>query len=891
MFDVHPLSSSASRSTNASKIRTKELLVKDRASSRIQTRWFCGCSGVFALVVAVCALSAQGQVSSPDAWKNLTVSTTATDRFVAVHGQRGVVMGYPQQGLEIWVYPFQILERYQIGIRPEGSESETDGRLLLRRLIYEPASVTRIYVGPDYVVREKIFVPIDQPNAIITYQVESQHPVDIVIHFTPVLNLMWPGAIGGQHTQWNAAASGYVLGEPLDETTAVVASPEVVAHDTTGNDTLGREGRLSFSIRPRSSTAGATKIATLFVALKDKQENPANTIQTLAAQAGKYVDEADVHYQQLAQDELRIQTPDAEVNAAIAWSQIDLDQSWVCNPRLGCGIVAGYGPSRAARRPQYDWFFAGDGLVATNALISASDYSRARDELVFILKYQDANTGMVWHELSQSAGYIDWSKYPYMFVHVDITFDFLSAFAHYVQASGDTQFARDHWPSIARAYSYCRSIIDPADHLPHIPAGKEGGDEQHRPADDLGLSVSWADATQSFAQLAETLGHHQESTEAESESQLARVSIARHYWDAKQNYWIDGHTADGSPIFTRHSGPGEALTGNIFTEPQSDAVLDQVASSKFRTDWGVRGVSKDSPIYDPWSYATGSISALHSLSTATVFWQQHRPEVAEAIWRSILPWTSLDSPGHIHEVLAGNYYREQSESVPEQTWSSAGFLDATVRGLLGLKVDAAQNSVTLQPRLPADWGSTIVEDVKLLKSELAFTIGQERDEISLDVHNQGSPVNISFVPRVPLGAQLTSAECDGHKVQAKPQSFDQDDQAAIGFEAQPGVTSCHLHLTGGVSVILPQPAPKVGDPSTGMILDAVHLQNRTLEIDAEVTTNGEAVFRIQTAWKPGKTTGAVVHPLSDNVYEVQLPMQPNMAGGYKKLHAEINFIN
>ncbi len=155
---------------------------------------------------------------------------------------------------------------------------------------------------------------------------------------------------------------------------------------------------------------------------------------------------------------------------------------------MGCGIIAGYRPSRDARRPQYVWYFAGDGLIATDALVSAGEYMRAKEELGFIGKYQEPTTGMIWHELSQSAGYIDWSKYPYMYVHVD-SFDYLSTIAGYVASSGDTSFAIDYWPSIVKAYGYCRSPIQDSDHLPHIPADKEGCDEQARTADDLGLSV------------------------------------------------------------------------------------------------------------------------------------------------------------------------------------------------------------------------------------------------------------------------------------------------------------------------------------------------------------------------------------------------------------------
>ncbi len=144
---------------------------------------------------------------------NQTISTTDTNRFVAAHGRRSVLMGYPQQGLEMWAYPLQLVSNYHIGFLDDGASPEADARPMLRRLIYAPDSVTRIYIGPDYVVREKLFVPLDQPAAIISYQVDSEHPVDIIVHFDPSLNLMWPGSIGGQYTQWDLESASYVLGE------------------------------------------------------------------------------------------------------------------------------------------------------------------------------------------------------------------------------------------------------------------------------------------------------------------------------------------------------------------------------------------------------------------------------------------------------------------------------------------------------------------------------------------------------------------------------------------------------------------------------------------------------------------------------------------------------
>ena len=694
------------------------------------------------------------------ALESLAISTdaSATQRFVAVHGQHAVLMGYPERGLEAWAYPFQILAGYRVGFRPQGTTSETDGRLLLKRLIYRPDSVTRVYVGSDYIVYEKLFVPIDQQAAIISYEVKAPQPIDIVVHFTPVLNLMWPGALGGQSTTWDTAASGYVISEPSHGTSAVVASAQISGHDQVANSTLRLDDSLAFTLRPTAATKDSATAMVLIALNAFGNQDASATVQALTQHLPELELQSRTHYADLEQSTLRIQTPDEKVNKALAWANIALDQAWVCNKGIGCGIVAGYGPSRNERRPQYDWFFAGDGLVTVEGLLAAGQYSRAREELDFITKYQDKKTGMIWHELSQSAGYIDWSKYPYMFVHVDISFDYLAVVARYVSATGDTAFANNHWTSIAAAYSYCRSIIRPSDDLPHIPVGKEGGNEQERPDDDLGLSSAWVAATAGFADLARLTGHKQDADEALKAAQLARTSIAAHYWNSTQHYWIDGHTASGQPIFTRRSGANSVIPQDVFSAQQNEDLLNQLTSAKFQTDWGMRGVSADSPIFDPYSYATGSVFALHSTNTALTFWKAHRPDAAFSLWSTVIPWNTLDSPGHLHEVLAGNFYRPQLESVPEQTWSSAGLLDATVRGLLGLEVDGLQNKVVFAPHLPAQWTDVSVSNIRMPHATLDFTVHHTDRHLDLEIQNSGAPVKLLFEPQLPLGARLVKAE-------------------------------------------------------------------------------------------------------------------------------------
>ncbi len=526
----------------------------------------------------------------------LTFSSVATHRFVASHGRKAVLMGYPETGLEFLAYPLQIVSGYQIGFKPEGAATETDARLLLSRVSAAPDGITRIYAGPDYVVRETLFVPLDRAAAILSYEVDAALPLDVVVHFTPVLDLMWPAALGGQSTRWNDAASAYVLTEPAHGFTALIGSAQTVAHDSTVNSTLHADGKLAFSIRPQRSAGGdasASATATVLIAqVPASQTDAAAMTHTLDAEAGAIKADAVAHYQSLEQGALRLRTPDDAVRTLRWPGRKSRSIRPVCNPELGCGLVAGYGPSRPGRRPQYAWFFAGDGLLATEALISAGSFARAREELEFIVRYQDQKTGMVWHELAQSANYVEWSKYPYMFVHVDISFAYLNTIARYVASSGRQRLCHQALGlHCSAAYRYCQSLVRMEDHPPHIPAGKSGGDEQHSPADDLGLSTSWAEATQSFAALAKEAGHVELTADASKAGELARSAIARRYWDTKRNFWIGSHTANGEAIFLARQRAGfgdwrrHLLSGTGGTTARSDRlgkISDRLGHARHR---------------------------------------------------------------------------------------------------------------------------------------------------------------------------------------------------------------------------------------------------------------------------------------------------------------------
>ncbi len=266
-------------------------------------------------------------------------NSVAPERFIAAHGSKAVAMGYASSGLELWAYPLQLVSGYEPGFRVTGNTTEIRGSMLLRRVTYEPEAIVRTYVGPDFIVKERLFVPLNEPVIFITYTVEARHSVDIVVHLTPVLDLMWPASLGGQSAHWDAAASAYVLTEGTGKYKAWIGSPDVVSRDESMNSAQpGSPGNmLAFAMR----AGGDGPHSVTVIAARGQSGTPPARMKALFQEKAGYEAEATHHYEALLADSLQIATPDAAINKQLKWAQIALDQAWVCNDVLGCGLVAG----------------------------------------------------------------------------------------------------------------------------------------------------------------------------------------------------------------------------------------------------------------------------------------------------------------------------------------------------------------------------------------------------------------------------------------------------------------------------------------------------------------------------------------------------------------------
>ena len=621
-------------------------------------------------------------------------------QFLAQPGERAILQGYAGHGLEAWIYPFQILREYRVSIVEDGG-GLTPLSSLLSGTTVRPESVERVYTGQDFKLVEHWFVPRDEPGIVVSYRLTGMRRLRIQIAFEPVLDLMWPGGIGGQESGWDAKLKAFDIHETTDQFHAYVGSPQAEGHSNPTSYAEPWRGHRELSLAIALVPGGDSATVAMALTIQGKYDGAAEYRKILHDWTTEEK-QARASYEERLAHMVELQMPDEAANRAFRWAEIALEQAWVCNPYLGCGLVGGYGPSRDTRRPQYDWFFGGDGLIAAKGLNAAGDHGRVAEEFAFLRRYQDPKNGMMWHEISQSAGLLDWSKYPFQFRHVDISMDYVKTAALVWKTSGDRRWLAENWPSIEAAYRYSAGVCDAASGLPLIPPGFQGQNEQLVLRDELSLSLDMLAAEEGYAVLADAQGEREGADKARRAAGKLRKTIRTRYWNAKAQSVYQGFTSSGAAV-AQSKSPVGALSGNAFSAEQQNTLVERLLRPDFLTAWGIRSTPSSDPDYNPSSYATGSVWPIANASAAVALWNHGRGDAAFTIWNALVTATRMDAPGHIDEVFSGDEFRPLNVSVPEQTWSSAGFVNATVNGLLGYRSDSAAHRFELTPHLPANW--------------------------------------------------------------------------------------------------------------------------------------------------------------------------------------------
>jgi hypothetical protein len=224
----------------------------------------------------------------------------------------------------------------------------------------------------------------------------------------------------------------------------------------------------------------------------------------------------------------------------------------------------------------------------------------------------------------------------------------------------------------------------------------------------------------------------------------------------------------------------------------------------------------------------------------------------------------------MHEALAGDFYHEEFESVPEQTWSSATFLASAVRGMLGLTVDAETNRISFAPHMPPDWPRISVKNIPVRVSQLGLILTQSETTTELQVRNDGALVKMLFTPQIPFGATLDAADLNGKPIAASLEANPQDTHAKVELDLSTGETRLTIRYSGGVSLMLPSQLPMLGDSSTGIKITGLRWDQGKLILQADVRSAYTSTFTLRTPWHVADVLGASCEVTGRNLYRLSI---------------------
>ncbi|MGC2891062.1 MAG: GH116 family glycosyl hydrolase, partial [Candidatus Acidiferrum sp.] len=741
-------------------------------------------------------------------------------RFFDATGRRSAVFGRQDGQLEAWIYPIKLLHNFRLEFQQEGQLEPVRGETLLRQVVTRPESTTLVYVHPNFTIREIIWTPLNEPAVVIYFQVDSSKPLDITAAFVPDFKPMWPASFGGQHSSWLAQEKALALTDATEGPTALVGSPGVVTYsEVTDHQLAAGEMLLRMRFTPGEARS---MLPPLVMALSMESETKASGVyhDVLARSAELFQERVD-HYRRFLERTFSFESPDPLLNQDFLWAKLTLDSGWVCHPRYGCGLIAGYGPSGVGERPGFDWWFGGDAMMSSWALEDAGDLDAALQALRFLKARQRAD-GKIMHEMTQSVDLLDWfGKFHYAYYHADSTPMYLYSLGQYWRRTGDAKFLNEFWESAKQAYAYCLSTVTPDDGLmDNTKAGLaavEVGVLRGKVVKDIYLEGFWVGALEAMAPMAAAKEDKSLAQDATQSAAKALESLQKNWWSPEQHAFTFGITADGHRTDLIGVWPGVLLALSDQLDSQQAASATAVfAKPELATDWGVRWLSDQHPLYDPLSYNNGTAWPFMSGFAA---WAQYRhglPLSGFSIWSSVAQLTGLSSPGAVPELMNGDRYLPGEFAVPHQLFSSDGVILPAVRGVLGLETHGPSSApgsalqLSFSPNLPADWPFLRFQRYAIGDGHLSGEILQQQSQTILRLTYEGSsPVSARLAPSLPAAARVKDVRLDGKPVKFSIHQFG----SFLRVEIAPLTLRASQQLTlavdydGGIGIVPPMPHP------------------------------------------------------------------------------------
>lgn len=810
--------------------------------------------------------------------------------YVASAGRRAIAMGTEDGRFELWSWPIKWLHDLELFFHVPKFVEPIPGHTIARSMVHRPEGVTIEYAYEQFTVRQHVFTPLDLPAVVMLLEVDAVRPVDIIARWLPDIHYAWPAGLGGQYMIWEQNARAFLFSEGKRQINAFLGSPAVTqASDVPAHMLAAERPQLVLGVggagerytppslgepAGRGINARVAYIPIVLAGGEMPRDSALALYRHLIAPgaAEREWRRRVAHADSIRTTQLVLRSPDTLLNHAVEHAKVNLDESFVCNPDLGCGLVAGYGLSGGASdRPGFGWFFGGDAAINSFAMTGAGQHYLVRDGVLrFFARYQRAD-GKITHEISQAAAKIPWfTDYPYVYYHGDTSPFWILAFGEYWRQTADTALVRELWPNLRAAFEWSRSTDRDGDGLMENPSAGAGalevGDLQIGILSDVYLSGVWIAALDRFARMAEVMGDRARAADARAIRGRALRTLESKLWLPGRKQYAFALLQDGTVNENLTAWPATAMSFDVFDAERGAAMAERLASSDIMTDWGARPLAASSPLFDPLHYNNGAVWPFVTGFVSLGQYRYHNAAAGKFALDAIARTGFVEARGRNPELFSGRLYKPLDTAVPHQFFATSMVLTPLIRGLLGIDVDAPAGTLTVAPHLPPDWDSVAVYNVPIGRGVVDVhvrRVGTSDITGTFTARGLTEPVQVTFAPALPLGAN------PGSRPRVTPTDVHGEERGALR-----DTLTLTVKFGGGWRVVPSATAPRVGGRSAAV---------RVLAERVERPSMGRPRYTAVLEGIAGRTHRVRVI-LGDTTYErdVRFPTSGASADGYTR---------
>ncbi|HVN07196.1 MAG TPA: hypothetical protein VMT86_22410 [Bryobacteraceae bacterium] len=774
-------------------------------------------------------------------------------------GRRAALLGRQDGTFEAWVYPVKVLRDFRLAVYFDQSLEPLPLADVAERITSSPGQVTITHAHAGFTIRQTWVAALDEPAAVVLLDIDTARPLRLRATFVPEMRPMWPAAFGGQNSQFDEDAHALVLGEATGQHAAIIGSPLFVRASTQiGHQLPDRTVLMEMDVTPERARQ---PVPIVIVGSGLGSQDALRVYRRVLAELPRITEAPDRYYAEFLARVMHVDTPEPVLNEAFQAAEVALEKGWICVDKVGCGLVAGFGPSGASERPGFAWFFGGDALMNSWGILDYGDLLRTRALLTFVRDHQRAD-GKIMHELTQSAALLDWSKYPYGYFHADTTPLYLTSAAAYIYRSGDREFLRQSWASFEKAYRFCLTTLDADGLMSNRKAGAaavETGALSGRVEKDVYLAGVWLAGLEGFARLASLAGEAALARTAGEELERGRSSLRSWFLDTK-GFLPFARLTDGSSYEALSSW--QAIAVDYGGLPQDKAMRAAAAfnNPELSTDWGTRLFATDSPFYDPLSYNDGSVWPFVTGFVTLAEFHHHRAMAALQHLYGVAALTGWLEPGDIPEYLSGDRAQALEHAVPHQLFSSSAVVHPLVSGLLGLDGDAIAGELRFAPHLPPFWAHTRFERYSVGESAVAGEVERQKGVLRLRLAIKGKPLALRIRPAFPPGTIVQSVTLNGEPAPLRAEDHGADVEAALDTGPVTGADIL-FRVAEGVEIMPGLRGCEPGDRSRSIRI--LHTRTGADQIEFELAGPASSTAHLQVwrgeAWRTQSTPEATIY--------------------------------